>query len=75
MQEKPSANPMKTTIDIDEELLRLASKYSGLTENAAIIQLALEDFVRRGAAKRLAERGGSDPTATLGPRRRNGPPK
>ncbi len=67
----PRARQKKTTIIIDENLLKAASKYSGLTGETAIIRLALEEFVSRRAARRLAERGGSDPTATLGPRPRN----
>lgn len=66
------AKPRKTTIVIDESLLQIARKYSGLTGENAIIMLALEEFVSRRAARRLAERGGFDPTATLGPRRRKG---
>ncbi|MDZ4803289.1 MAG: type II toxin-antitoxin system VapB family antitoxin [Candidatus Eisenbacteria bacterium] len=63
---------MKTTINIDEELLKDAAEYTGLTQKTAIVHLALEELVRRLAAKQLAEMGGSDPTATLGPRRRKG---
>ena len=71
----PPPNQVKTTLRTEEDLIKAAGEYSGLTQKPAIIRRALEEFVRRGAAKRLAERGGSDPTATLGPRRRNPRPK
>lgn len=71
MQLEPSVKQMKTTINIDEELLKEAAEYTGLTQKTAIVHRALEELVRRFAAKELAEMGGSDPTATLGlPRRK-----
>ncbi len=72
MQLEPLVRQMKTTINIDEELLKDAAEYTGLTTKSAIVHLALEELVRRLAAKSLAELGGSDPTATLGPRPRKG---
>ncbi|TPW18193.1 MAG: antitoxin of a toxin/antitoxin system [bacterium] len=62
---------MRITINVDDDLLKEAAEYTGLTKKTEIVHLALEELVRRRAAKELAEMGGSDPTATLGPRPRN----
>lgn len=61
---------MRTTIALDDELMRQAQQYTGITEKAALIKLALAQLVQREAARRLAALGGSDPNATAAPRRR-----
>jgi Arc/MetJ family transcription regulator len=66
---------MRTTLDIDDELLAKAQKYVGLPEKTAVVHEALRALIQREAARRLAERGGSDATAKAGPRRRSALPK
>jgi len=61
---------MRTTIALDDELIRRAQQYTGITEKAALIKLALTQLVQLEAARRLAALGGSDPNATAAPRRR-----
>jgi Arc/MetJ family transcription regulator len=61
---------MRTTIALDDELIRQAQQYTGITEKAALIKLALTQLVQWEAARRLAALGGSDPNATAAPRRR-----
>lgn len=61
---------MRTTIALDDELIRQAQQYTGITEKAALIKVALTQLVQREAARRLAALGGSDPDATAAPRRR-----
>lgn len=61
---------MRTTIALDDELIRLAEHYTGITEKAALVREALTRLVRSEAAKRLAAMGGSDPKAQAAPRRR-----
>jgi len=61
---------MRTTIALDDELIRQAQQYTGITEKAALIKMALTQLVQREAARRLAALGGSDPRATAAPRRR-----
>ena len=61
---------MRTTIALDDELIRQAQQYTGITEKAALIKLALTQLVQLEAARRLAALGGSDPNATAAPRRR-----
>ncbi|MDP1913542.1 type II toxin-antitoxin system VapB family antitoxin [Brevundimonas sp.] len=60
---------MRTTITIDDELLRDAAEFSGLTEKSAIINRALKMMVEWEASRRLAAMGGTMPDIEL-PRRR-----
>lgn len=61
---------MRTTIALDDDLIRQAEQYTGITEKAALVREALRQLVQREAARRLAALGGSDPKATAAPRRR-----
>jgi Arc/MetJ family transcription regulator len=61
---------MRTTIALDDELMRLAENYTGIKEKAALVREALTRLVRSEAARRLAALGGSDPQAEAAPRRR-----
>lgn len=61
---------MRTTVTIDDDLMKAAKDYSGLEETSAIIREALKSYVSREAGRRLVLMGGSDPNATAGPRRR-----
>jgi Arc/MetJ family transcription regulator len=61
---------MRTTIVLDDELLAAAREYTGIEENSALVRAALKRLVETEAARRLALLGGSDPNATLAPRRR-----
>ncbi|MBA3494952.1 MAG: type II toxin-antitoxin system VapB family antitoxin [Gammaproteobacteria bacterium] len=65
---------MRTTINIDDELLLEAQKITHIKEKTAVVHAGLKALIEREAARRLAELGGSDPTATAGPRRRSAPP-
>ena len=64
---------MRTTITLDDELLDRARAFAGIEENSALIRKALESFVEREAARRLARLGGSSPGLKAAPRRRAGP--
>ncbi|MGA2850822.1 MAG: type II toxin-antitoxin system VapB family antitoxin [Terracidiphilus sp.] len=61
---------MRTTIALDDELIRQAQQYTGITEKAALIKLALTELVQREAARRLAALGGTMPDLKPIPRRR-----
>jgi Arc/MetJ family transcription regulator len=61
---------MRTTIALDDELVKQAEYYTGITEKAALVREALTRLVRNEAARRLAALGGSDPAAEAAPRRR-----
>lgn len=66
---------MRTTLNIDDELLGKAQEFAGIAEKSAVVHEALRALIQREAARRLAERGGSDPKATAGPRRRSALPR
>ena len=61
---------MRTTINLDDELVAKAMRYTGIREKTALIREALQSLVEREAARRLAALGGSDPGAWAPPRRR-----
>ena len=62
---------MRTTLNIDEELLRNAREYSGIQEKTALIHEALRELISREAARRLMALGGTMPDADAGRRRRS----
>ncbi len=61
---------MRTTVTIDDELLKDAREYTGLSEVSALVREGLKALVEREAARRLALLGGSMPDAEAAPRRR-----
>lgn len=61
---------MRTTVTIDDDLMKAAKDYSGLEETSAVLKEALKSYVGREAARRLVLMGGSDPNASAGRRRR-----
>ena len=61
---------MRTTLNIDDELLEKAARLSGLREKTAIVRAGLEALIARAAAKRLAALGGTQPDLRPIPRRR-----
>jgi len=61
---------MRTTIALDDELVRTAQEFTGLFEKAALISEALKALIERESARRLASLGGSMPGLKSIPRRR-----
>ena len=61
---------MRTTLNLDDELLRRAREYTGVQEKTALIHEALRQLISREAARRLATLGGSMPMFEAGRRRR-----
>jgi len=61
---------MRTTINIDEELLAKASKLAGPLDRSAVIHEGLKALIERESAKRLARLGGTQPDLKPAPRRR-----
>ena len=61
---------MRTTIAIDDELFAAAQEFAGDKEKSAVIRKALQAYVEREAARRLARMGGSAPDFVAPPRRR-----
>jgi len=60
---------MRTTLTLDDDLLRKAQQISGLTERGQLIREALLALVQRESARRLALLGGSEPELQAVPRR------
>ena len=61
---------MRTTLNIDDELVERARGLSGITEKTALIHAGLEALIARASARRLAALGGSEPALRPPPRRR-----
>ncbi|HWY22255.1 MAG TPA: type II toxin-antitoxin system VapB family antitoxin [Candidatus Acidoferrum sp.] len=61
---------MRTTIALDDELVRLAQEFTGVEEKAALIREALKALIERESARRLASLGGTMPKLKAIPRRR-----
>ncbi len=51
---------MRTTLNIDDDLMGRATQLSGLREKTAVVRAGLEALVARESAKRLAALGGSE---------------
>ncbi|MDN5873500.1 MAG: type II toxin-antitoxin system VapB family antitoxin [Sinobacteraceae bacterium] len=61
---------MRTTVNLDKELLEKAQKMTGVSERTALINEGMRALIARESARRLARLGGSDPAASAGRRRR-----
>lgn len=64
---------MRTTVTIDDELLKQAETAAGTDKLSEVVREALQALVQREAARRLIALGGSAPDAGLPPRRRPTP--
>jgi Arc/MetJ family transcription regulator len=60
----------RTTVTLDDELVRKAQLFTGVTEKTALIREALTQLVQREGTRRLAALGGSEPNFPDIPRRR-----
>lgn len=61
---------MRTTINLDDDLLRKAQALTGTKERAVLVRRGLEALIAQESARRLAKLGGADPGATSAPRSR-----
>lgn len=64
---------MRTTINLDDELLAQAIKLAGPLDRSAVIHEGLRALIQRESARRLARLGGSEPALKAAPRRRQEP--
>ena len=64
---------MRTTLNIDDELLVKAQRITGVTEKAALVREGLRALIERESARRLAQLGGSEPQLEPVPRRKTKP--
>jgi hypothetical protein len=61
---------MRTTLNIDDEILKKARHLTGVREETALVRMGLEALVARKSAQRLAALGGTEKQARPVPRRR-----
>lgn len=64
---------MRTTLNLDDQLLAEAQSMTGLTEKTALVREALKALIERESARRLARLGGSEPQLQPAPRRQPDP--
>lgn len=63
---------MRTTVNIEDELLAQAQRLTGIREKAALLREGLVALVERESARRLAALGGTEQALRDIPRRRPG---
>jgi Arc/MetJ family transcription regulator len=63
---------MRTTVALDDDLVRAAQEFTGVAEKTALIREALKALIERESARRLAALGGRMPNLKNIPRRRAG---
>jgi Arc/MetJ family transcription regulator len=61
---------VRTTINIDDELLDEARRITGMKERTALVHEGLRALIERESARRLARLGGSEGSLQPVPRRR-----
>jgi Arc/MetJ family transcription regulator len=62
---------MRTTLNIDDQLLQQARVLSGVQGKTALVREGLKALIERESARRLARLGGSEPQLEPIPRRRS----
>ena len=64
---------MRTTLNIEDDLLAKAQRLSGLKERTALVREGLKALIERESARRLAQLGGTEPMVQSIPRRPSNP--
>ena len=64
---------MRTTLNIDDDLLAKAAKLTGPLDRTTIVHAGLKALIERESAKRLARLGGTQAKLKVAPRRRRAP--
>jgi Arc/MetJ family transcription regulator len=65
---------MRTTLALDDDLLRKAQEFTGMDEKTALVREALKALIERESAHRLASLGGTMPLLKNVPRQRSSSP-
>ena len=63
---------MRTTLNVDEDLVAKASELTGVQERTSLVRMGLEALIAMKSGERLARLGGSERQARR-PRRRRTP--
>jgi len=61
---------MRTTMNVDDELVAKASELTGVQERTALVRMGLEALIAQKSAQRLARLGGTEKRLRRPPRRR-----
>jgi Arc/MetJ family transcription regulator len=61
---------VRTTVALDDDLIKTATEFTGITEKAALLRAALRALIHQEASRRMALLGGSQPGIKQIPRRR-----
>jgi Arc/MetJ family transcription regulator len=61
---------MRTTLALDDDLVRIAQEFTGVVEKTALVREALKSLIERESSRRLAALGGSMLEMEEIPRRR-----
>jgi Arc/MetJ family transcription regulator len=61
---------MRTTLNIDDQLLADAQRLTGISEKTSLVREGLRALIERESARRLARLGGTQPKLKPVPRRR-----
>ena len=61
---------MRTTLNIEDNLMAKASSLTGINEKTTLVKLGLEALIARESARRLAKLGGTQKQLKAIPRRR-----
>lgn len=62
---------MKTTLNIDGQILEKAARLTGISEKTKLVHLGLESLIAQQSAQRLAALGGTERELKPIPRRRS----
>ena len=62
---------MRTTLILDDEMVKRARELTGIEEKTALVHAGLEALIAREAARRLAALGGTQRRLKNVPRRRS----
>ena len=62
---------MRTTLNIDDNILKKASQMTGIKEKTSLVKLGLEALIARESSRRLAKLGGTESELRPIPRRRS----
>jgi Arc/MetJ family transcription regulator len=71
MYNRYEVKSMRTTLNIEDQLITKASQLTGVKEKTAIVKMGLEALISRESSKRLARLGGTEKQLKSIPRRRS----
>ena len=61
---------MRTTVNIDDQLMSEAQRLTGVSEKATLVREGLKALIERESARRLSKLGATEPELKPIPRRR-----